>query len=255
MQDSKNVQKEELKKKIIDIIGDQAFCKIEKIYETVMRVFGVKKAMPFQIKIAFGLHNKIKRGGGRKNLLAFGKGQYTSNSFVIAGDHNVIRIGEGCKVTNVRFEISGSYNTIEIGNRVAIRDAHIHLGDNGSSMSIGDDTDIGIGFHVSILEGASVSIGNDCMFSWNTSLMNSDSHSIVELTTNDRINKASDILIGNHVWFGQDVTVLKGAKIGDNTVIGNRSMVTKGEYRGNSVYVGTPARLLREGVQWLHDRI
>lgn len=63
MQDSKNVQKEELKKKIIDIIGDQAFCKIEKIYETVMRVFGVKKAMPFQIKIAFGLHNKIKRGG------------------------------------------------------------------------------------------------------------------------------------------------------------------------------------------------
>lgn len=255
MQDCKSLRKEEMKKKIIDKIGEKAFYKIERTYEKIMRMFGVKKEMPFRVKIAFGLHNRIRRGGGKKNLLAFGKGQYFGNSFIIGGDHNVIRIGEGCKVTNVKFEISGSYNAIVIGNRVILRDAHIHLGDNGSSMSVGDDSDMGIGFHVSILEGSSVSIGNDCMFSWNTSLMNSDSHSIIDLTTTDRINKASDIFIGNHVWFGQDVTVLKGARICDNTVIGNRSMVTKGEYEGNSVYVGTPARRLRKDMQWMRDRI
>ena len=237
MQDCKSLRKEEMKKKIIDKIGEKAFYKIERTYEKIMRMFGVKKEMPFRVKIAFG------------------KGQDFGNSFIIGGDHNVIRIGEGCKVTNVKFEISGSYNAIVIGNRVILRDAHIHLGDNGSSMSVGDDSDMGIGFHVSILEGSSVSIGNDCMFSWNTSLMNSDSHSIIDLTTTDRINKASDIFIGNHVWFGQDVTVLKGARICDNTVIGNRSMVTKGEYEGNSVYVGTPARRLRKDVQWMRDRI
>lgn len=198
---------------------------------------------------------KLEKRGGRKNLLAFGKGQYTGNSFAIGGGHNAIRIGEGCNVTNVKFEIFGSYNTIVIGNRVILRDALIHLGDDGNCLSIGDDTGIGVGFRVSILEGSSVSIGNDCMFSGNVSLMNSDAHSIIDLKTNDRINKASDIFVGNHVWFGQDVTVLKGAKICDNTVIGNRSMVTKGEYEGNSVYVGSPARLLREGIQWVRDRI
>ena len=246
MQDCRELRKEELKNKIIEKIGNEAFQKIDRIYETVMRLFGVKKEMPFRVRIGFELHNRVRKKG-RKNALILKKGRYRDNSFTISGDHNLIQIGEGCAVTNVKFEIYGSNNSIVIGDRVILRDALIHLGDNGSSMKIGDDTGIGIGFHVSILEGASVTIGNDCMFSWNTSLMNSDSHSIIDLETDCRINEASDIFIGNHVWFGQDVTVLKGARILDNTVIGNRSMVTKGNYEGNSIYVGTPARLLRGG--------
>lgn len=254
MQDCKGLHKEDIKRKIKEKIGGKAFDKVERIYEAVMRVFGVKKNMPFRVRIVFRLYNRLEKRG-RKNVIALERGQYRHNSFSVHGNHNLIHIGEGSTVKNVTFEIYGSYNSVVIGNRVSLKNALIHLGDNGSSMQIGNDTDIGDGFHAGILEGAKVSIGNDCMFSTNTSLMNSDAHSIIDLTTNARVNKASDIFIGNHVWFGQDVTVLKGAKISDNTVIGNRSMVTKGNYEGNSVYVGSPAHLHRGGVQWSRDRI
>lgn len=253
MQSYKGLPKEEIKKHIKRKIGDKAFCKVERIYESVMRAFGVKKDMPFRVRFAFGLYNRLKKRG-RKNVIALENGRYRHNSFVIHGDHNLIRIGEGSTIQNVKFEIYGSYNSIVIGCRALLRNAQIHLGDNGSSMHIGNDTYIGDGFRAGILEGADISIGNDCMFSVNTSLLNSDAHPIIDLATGTRVNNASNIFIGNHVWFGQDVTVLKGAKIGDGTVIGNRSVVTQGNYECNSIYVGMPAHFQRGGVQWLHDR-
>lgn len=246
MQGCKGLYKEEIKRNIRRKIGDKAFDKVEKIYEAVMRIFGVKKDMPFRIRIVFGLYNRLEKRG-RKNVLTLGTGRYLYNSFVIHGDHNLIRIGEGGTIKNVKFEIYGSYNSIVIGSKVSLRNAQIHLGDNGSSMHIGNNTYIGDGFHAGILEGADISIGNDCMFSVNTSLLNSDAHTIIDLATGARMNNALDIFIGNHVWFGQDVTVLKGARIADDTIIGNKSMVTQGNYEGNSVYVGIPARLQRGG--------
>ena len=66
MQDCKSLRKEEMKKKIIDKIGEKAFYKIERTYEKIMRMFGVKKEMPFRVKIAFGLHNRIRMGGVKR---------------------------------------------------------------------------------------------------------------------------------------------------------------------------------------------
>ena len=57
------------------------------------------------------------------------------------------------------------------------------------------------------------------------------------------------------VWLGENVKVLKGVEIKDNVVVGNRSMLTKGLYQSNNVYIGTPARLLRGGGNWSSARI
>jgi acetyltransferase-like isoleucine patch superfamily enzyme len=51
----------------------------------------------------------------------------------------------------------------------------------------------------------------------------------------DRIN------IGNNVFIGQGATLLPGTKIGDNVVVGARSLV-KGNLPGGFVYAGIPAR-------------
>ena len=66
MQDCKSLRKEEMKKKIIDKIGEKAFYKIERTYEKIMRMFGVKKEMPFRVTIAFGLHTSSRRGGVKR---------------------------------------------------------------------------------------------------------------------------------------------------------------------------------------------
>lgn len=49
--------------------------------------------------------------------------------------------------------------------------------------------------------------------------------------------------IGKNAYLGADVTVLPGATIGENTIVGAGSLV-KGELKNNSVYVGRPAKYL-----------
>lgn len=50
--------------------------------------------------------------------------------------------------------------------------------------------------------------------------------------------------IGAGVWIGADTTILPGVHIGDGTVIGAGSLVTK-DCEPDAIYVGRPATLLR----------
>ncbi|TYR36841.1 acyltransferase [Sphingobacterium phlebotomi] len=52
------------------------------------------------------------------------------------------------------------------------------------------------------------------------------------------------IKIGNNVYLGLDVIVLPGVTIGDNVVVGARSIVTK-DIPANSVVAGIPARVIK----------
>jgi acetyltransferase-like isoleucine patch superfamily enzyme len=54
--------------------------------------------------------------------------------------------------------------------------------------------------------------------------------------------------IGNRVWIGANVTVLKGVTIGDDTVIGAGSVVTK-DIPANMIVAGVPARVIRERIE------
>ena len=75
--------------------------------------------------------------------------------------------------------------------------------------------DIGLGqlfnghFRFLLHEPSAIKIGNDCL--WGSGeLFTSDCHSILDLSTKARINPAKDIIIGDRVWFGAPVKVLKG---------------------------------------------
>ena len=52
------------------------------------------------------------------------------------------------------------------------------------------------------------------------------------------------IHIGNNVWLGGDVKVLGGVTIGDNTIIGTGSIVTK-DIPSNVIAVGNPCKVIR----------
>ncbi len=108
--------------------------------------------------------------------------------------------------------------------------------------------------NIACLEGTSINIGTDCLFSAGIEIRTSDSHSILNMV-GKRLNCAKSIVIGNHVWCGQGVFILKGAHIEENTVIGACSVVNKEFIEGNCVVAGNPAKIVKQNVTWQMERV
>ena len=95
-----------------------------------------------------------------------------------------------------------------------------------------------------------IMIGKDCMFSYGINIWTGDGHPIYDLTTGERINEDQDVIIGNHVWMGRNVSVHKGGVIPDGCVIGANSFVTKKFEEPNCIIAGTPAKIIKKNIRW-----
>src|SRR5690606_5449604 len=74
-------------------------------------------------------------------------------------------------------------------------------------------------------------------------------HPIFDVTSGKRVNPAKSIVVGNHVWLAREAVVLGGASIGDGSVIGYRSLVTR-KIPNNCIAVGTPAVVSTRNIAW-----
>lgn len=89
-----------------------------------------------------------------------------------------------------------------------------------------------------------VEIGDNVDINVNFTIMTHDFASGVFLKKyNELINSSGKVKLGNNIYIGRDVTILKGVSIGDNCVIGLGSVVTS-DIPSNSVAVGSPARVI-----------
>lgn len=167
---------------------------------------------------------------------------------VFKGDGHFLRIGEGAVLRNLQILFSGSMNSVDIGADCNLRGA-IHLRQKQSAVEVGDGTTF-VNANLFAMEGRRIKIGHGCMFSSGIYIRTSDEHPIFDLSTSERLNQASDVVIGNTVWLGEGTTVGKGCSVADGCVVGARSYVSKRLGRVNSIYAGSPARLIREGVRW-----
>ena len=102
---------------------------------------------------------------------------------------------------------------------------------------------------INFSENKHVTIGSDCMFSVNTNIWNWDGHTLLD-RYGKCINHAESIAIGNHVWIGMDVAISKGAQIADNSVIGQRALVTRAFNEQNVMIAGVPARIIKTNISW-----
>ena len=101
-------------------------------------------------------------------------------------------------------------------------------------------------YHI-VAEGR-IDVGSGCAVSWNTQIMDTDIHDLLdgEIT----VNKHKDVVIGNHVWIASYVDILKGTEIKDNSVIAYRSCVLSKFDKSNCIIGGYSAKILRENINW-----
>jgi len=98
-------------------------------------------------------------------------------------------------------------------------------------------------------ERRNIIIGDSCLFSFHVWLRTNDPHLLYDANTNKRTNHSKDIIIGDHVWVGQDVGFVKGAVVGSGSIIAAKSLVA-GRCISNAVYGGVPVKLVKSGVFW-----
>ena len=53
-----------------------------------------------------------------------------------------------------------------------------------------------------------------------------------------------DVIVGSNVWIGYGACILRGVSVGDNSIVGTNSVVTK-DVPANAVVAGIPARIIR----------
>lgn len=99
--------------------------------------------------------------------------------------------------------------------------------------------------NISIMANEQITIGNRCQIGDMVAIYDCDFHEINPATRNRSAGLTKPVSIGNNVWLGSRIVVLKGVSIGDNSVIAAASVVTK-SIPANCIAAGNPARVIRE---------
>ncbi|WP_049631606.1 DapH/DapD/GlmU-related protein [Cellvibrio sp. pealriver] len=160
-----------------------------------------------------------------------------------------------------QFDSLGSIPEIAHPRSLVIFGRNIHLGKYAQIICASDncvrftswpskqaDAEIVIGDYCLISPGVRISsaksirIGDNCMFAANVIISDSDWHGIYNRIRPFRCTKP--VVIENNVWLGERVIITKGVTIGENSVIGAGSVVTK-SIPPNSVAAGNPARIIK----------
>ena len=163
----------------------------------------------------------------RRFFTAAGR-RWRTDGLVFFGRDLELEIGVGGRVDFGRF--------VWIGDKTKIR---CHEG----RVEIGEKTVIGQECTISAYQH--VRIGEQCVIADRAMFIDFD-HGVVEVERPIRqqgIYKR-DVVVGSNVWIGYGACVLRGVSVGDNSIVGTNSVVTK-DVPANAVVAGIPARIIR----------
>lgn len=153
--------------------------------------------------------------------------EFTFNS----NENSSYNIGRNCHL-NGHWQI---YGKLKIGNNVSFR--------RGSLISI----------------TKSIEIGNNVFAAEGVFITDNDGHPIDPLfrkkmtqtkpgsyywKPDHELVAKSNVIIEDNVWIGKNAMILKGVRIGENSIIGAGSVVVK-NIPSNSIVGGNPAKLIR----------
>lgn len=110
---------------------------------------------------------------------------------------------------------------------------HVHFGNN-----------VYANFNLFCVDDTHIYVGDNTMFGPNVILATAG-HPILPDLRVEGYQYNMPIKIGKNCWLGAGVIVLPGVTIGDNTVIGAGSVVTK-DIPANVVAVGSPCKVMRQ---------
>jgi acetyltransferase-like isoleucine patch superfamily enzyme len=171
-----------------------------------------------------------------RRLFTIAGWRWSTSGMVFFGRHLALQIGRRGQIRFGRF--------VWIGDGTKIR---CHEG----VVEIGQKTVVGQECTISAFQR--VRIGEQCVIADRVMFIDFD-HGVVdvELPIRKQGIYKRNVEVGSNVWIGYGACILRGVRVGDNSVVGTNAVVTK-DVPANAVVGGVPARVIRmrEGPQSL----
>ena len=138
---------------------------------------------------------------------------------------------EIAKSGTVRF---GRFVWIGDGTKIRCHEGEVEI---GAKTVIGQECTISAYRHVRI--------GEQCVIADRAMFIDFD-HGVVEVERPIRLQGIymREVEVGNNVWVGYGACVLRGSHVGDNSIVGTSTVVTR-DLPANAVVAGIPARIVR----------
>lgn len=207
----------------------------------------IPKSLKFKIN---GSNNKI--------IIEYDeKEQYSKDLLIkISGNNNTIFI-KNCSFTNSAINMNGDNNKFSLGQAFKnINGAKFTLG-RGATVEIGTNCEIGNN-NLSIIANGDyktkhkIVIGDGTHIAKEALIRNSNGECLIDPVTKNVLpnSEPQDIIIGKDCWITSRCTILKGAVLPDKTIVAACSLVNKPFEKSHTLIGGTPARVLKENVDW-----
>lgn len=190
------------------------------------------------------------------------------NVYNIDNKNNRI-MGASPNVIDSKIEFKGKNNILYCEENVVIKDSNIKFNGDNSLIFLGcgeHKLDIDIfnssvchcGQHVwytktlriILSEHKHCFIGDSCLVSLGVVIRNADPHLIYDCRTKNRINLSRSVFIGDHVWIGQYINILKGTYVDSGSILGASSVLAGKIIPHNSVWAGNPAIQIKNDIFW-----
>jgi acetyltransferase-like isoleucine patch superfamily enzyme len=156
---------------------------------------------------------------------------------------------------DVKPEVWGIWNisvygpNIELNGRVRmfaadgskIYFAAMKRGEHEGEIKIGDNVLVMSGVRIS--SASSIIIGDHCMLANYCYIMDADWHDIYDRMK--PVGKTAPVRLEKNVWIGDSAIICKGVTIGENSIVGAGSVVTR-DIPPNVIVAGNPAEIVRE---------
>lgn len=111
-----------------------------------------------------------------------------------------------------------------------------------SQISIGDNVCTNNNLFVCCAK--KITIGSNTVIGERVTIFDFEGHGL-KATERTQIGEIGTVDIGENVWIGNSVTILKNTSIGNNTIVAAGAVVT-GEFPANVIIGGVPAKIIKD---------
>lgn len=172
------------------------------------------------------------------------------NTKILVESGNTVRLAETCRLHNLTISIKGKNNKLIVHEGTFLV-GNIELHGDNNYIEIGKHTRL-TGTSLIAHHGTKIIFGERCMVAPDTDVRTTDSHPIFN-ADGEWINRDKDVIIHDRVWLARYVSILKGAVIESDCVVGYKSLVVN-KIPKNSICAGIPAKVVKSGITWTRER-